>query len=439
MYRKEVNERSPMRVFENSMHGGLGRGNLGVIAARPGVGKTPLLVQIALDDLMRDRKVLHISHENAVDHVRAYYDEIFHDLVQTTHLEAADDVRLDIERNRLIFSHLGTAKNAPMSMRGGESSIEKIRTTVRFARETAEFIPDAIVIDGFDFEHCSEAGVRALRDLAADLSVELWASAKTTVPAKQIRAVPAPIDKFASLISVVVLLEPDTNHVRLRLLKDHDNKDIADVHLRLDPHSMRVIDEDVPAQSERPRSPRRFRLHSGGARGSEAAFGACAERWGMTEINYSFDGHRLLDRTRGVQVLTTEQLKKGDFSLVFASKRLGRVLSDIPLVRSVLQTIWHQITNSNQVFVVGFIQEDGTVRGGTGWGAELARLWRKPLFVYDQEKRGWFRWAGKAWEMAQSPTITSENFCGTGTQHLSDDGRDAIRALFVRSFGEPTH
>ena len=66
MYRKEVNERSPMRVFENSMHGGLGRGNLGVIAARAGVGKSPLLVQIALDDLMRDRKVLHISHEQTV-------------------------------------------------------------------------------------------------------------------------------------------------------------------------------------------------------------------------------------------------------------------------------------------------------------------------------------------------------------------------------------
>ena len=32
MYRKEVNERSPMRVFEKSMHGGLGRGNVGVVS-----------------------------------------------------------------------------------------------------------------------------------------------------------------------------------------------------------------------------------------------------------------------------------------------------------------------------------------------------------------------------------------------------------------------
>src|SRR5262249_8789327 len=112
MYRKEVNERSPMRVFEKSMHGGLGRGNLGVIASRAGVGKTAMLVQIALDDLLRERKVLHISHEQAVDHVRAYYDEIFHDLAQQMKLEDPESVKLEVERNRLIYSHLSHASKA---------------------------------------------------------------------------------------------------------------------------------------------------------------------------------------------------------------------------------------------------------------------------------------------------------------------------------------
>lgn len=437
MYRKEVNEHSPMRVFENSMHGGLGRGNLGVVVARAGVGKTALLVQIALDDLMRDRKVLHISHENAVDHVRAYYDEIFHEIAVATRLEAPEAVHLDVERNRLIYSHASSTKTAPASMRGGESSIERIRNTVRFARDVAHFEPDAIIIDGFDFEHCNEAGVRALRDMASEMGVELWASAQTNIPAREVKDIPAPIDRFKDLLGVVVLLEPANDHLRIRLLKDHDNAELADLHLRLDPHSMRIIDEDVPPQSDRPRDSRRFKMHSGGARGAEAAFGACAEKWGMTEINYTFDGHRMRERKRGVVELSAADLKKGDFSLVYASRRLGRVLSDIPLVRNVLQTIWHQVNFASQVFVVGVIQEDGTVRGGTGWGAELARLWKKPLFVYDQEKRGWFQWSGKAWEMVTEPIIRGENFCGTGTQNLSDDGREAINALFFRSFGDP--
>src|SRR5215203_2536735 len=110
MFRKEVNERNPMRVFEKSMHGGLGKGNLGGVISRAGVGKTAMLVQIALDDLMRERKVLHISHEHAVDHVRAYYDEIFHELAAQCKLENVEQERIKVERRRLIYSHVGFVK-----------------------------------------------------------------------------------------------------------------------------------------------------------------------------------------------------------------------------------------------------------------------------------------------------------------------------------------
>lgn len=438
MYRKDVNERSPMRVFEKSMHGGLGRGNLGVVASRAGVGKTALLVQIALDDLLRDRKVLHISHEHAVDHVRAYYDEIFHDLSVISKLEDPEGVKLDVERNRLIYSHVTQTKAQPPSLRGGQSSIARILETVAFARDVAHFEPDVIIIDGFDFAHATDEAIKELGALARERSVELWLSANAdAIPAKS-GELPAPLDRVAAQLNVVVFLAPERDVVRLRLLKDHDSKDLADLHLRLDPHSMRIIDEDVPPPSTKPKDPRKFRLYSGGGKGAEAEFGACAEKLGMNEIHYSFEGHRFLERQRGVVVLDEDELKKGDFSLVYVSKRLGRVLSEIPLVRSVLQTIWHQINNASQVFVVGAIQEDNTVRGGTGWGAELSRLWKKPLFVYDQDKRAWFRWSGSAWEIANLPVITSEAFAGIGTQNLTEHGREAIRDLFARSFPSPS-
>ncbi|HVY47659.1 MAG TPA: hypothetical protein VHB21_17340 [Minicystis sp.] len=435
--RKDVNERSPMRVFEKSMHGGLGKGNVGVVISRAGVGKTAMLVQIALDDLLRDRKVLHISHEHAVDHVRAYYDEIFHEIAAQNRLEAPETVRVELERNRLIYSHLGHAKTAPMSIRGGTSSIAKILETLTFAREVAHFEPDVIIIDGFDFGHATEEAIKALGVLARERSVELWLSAQSHTRVAPKHGLPEPLDRFEKQLQVVVFLEPEKDVVRLRLLKDHDNQDLTDLHLRLDPHSMRVIDEDVAPVSDRPRDARKFHLYSGGAKGAEAEFGACAERWGLTEHNYSFDGHKFLERARGVVKLSEEELKKGDFSLVYVSKRLNRVLSDIPLVRNVLQTIWHQVSGANQVFVIGAIQPDDTVRGGTGWGAELARLWKKPLYVYDQTKHGWFRWSGSAWEIAHLPVIASESFAGIGTQNLTEDGRQAIRDLFFRSFGDP--
>jgi hypothetical protein len=399
------------------------------------VGKTPLLVQIALDDLMRDRKVLHISHEHAVDHVRAYYDEIFHDLAAAAKLEAPDFVKIDVERNRLIFSLMAQSTTAPPSLRGGRSSMTRILETVAFASEVAHFEPDVIVIDHFDFEHASDDVTAELTKLAKDKNVELWLSVHTK-PQVGVE-LPTPLDRFSAAFNVVVYLQTERDVVRLRLIKDHDNQHLAELNLRLDPHTMRVIDEDVPATSERPRDPRRYRCISGGNKGAEAEFGACAERWGLTEVNYTFDGHRLLDRARGIVQLGDAELKKGDFSLVNASKRLNRTLSEIPLVRSILQTIWHQITGATQVFVVGNIQDDNTVRGGTGWGAELARLWKKPLYVFDQSKRSWFRWSGAAWEIANQPCITAEAFAGIGTQNLNDDGRQAIRDLYLRSFGEP--
>jgi hypothetical protein len=435
MYRNDFNARSPMRVFEGSMHGGLGRGNVGVVAAPPGLGKTAMLVQIALDDLLRDRKVLHVSLEHAVDHVRSYYAEIFHEISAQTHLDEAEAVKVEIERNRLIYSHLGPGR-ASAEVRSSDSVVSRLLETVDFARDVQHFEPDVIVLDGFDFSTASVASLEKLEQLARERSLELWMSAGCSF-APGASELPGALRPLHAHLAVVVTLEPGPEHVRLRLLKDHEHEGATTLSLRLDPHSMRVLDQDVRAPSERPRDPRRFKLHSGGARGAESEFGASAERWGLVERNYSFEGHRLRTRDRGVVMLAEEELRKGDFSLIYVSRRLGRALSDIPVVRSVLQTIWHQINAANQVFIVGAIQEDMTVRGGTGWGAELARLWKKPLYVYDQEKPGWFRWSGTAWEMTPPPVITTENFAGAGTQELNEGGKRAIRDLFLRSFGPP--
>ena len=416
MFRKEVSERSPMRVFETSIHGGLGRGHVGVVASERGVGKTLLLVQIALDDLLRDRRVLHISRDHAVDHVRAYYSEMFGDLCAVSTLEDPAAVGLDIERHRLILSL--------MSQGGDKAPIDKILEAVRFAREVTHFAPDVVIVDGFEVARNREA-VAALGALAREQQLELWLSADAP-----------PAEPIASLVDVVVHLLAEGDVVRLRLLKDHDSRNLADLHLRLDPQTMRVIDEDV-RPSDRPPNPRRYRLISGGGKGAEAAFGACAERWGMDEVNYTFPGRRLPERSRGVVVLDEAELKKGDASLVYVGRRLNRALDQIPLARSVLQTIWHQIASASQVFVVGVVQNDDTVRGGPGWGAELARLWKKPLFVFDQTKVTWLRWNGSAWEPAGQPAITSASFAGIGTQHLTEQGRRAIEDLFRRSFGDP--
>jgi hypothetical protein len=439
MYRKEYGETSPMRVFERSLHGGLGRGNVGAIVAPAGVGKTALLVQIALDDLMRDRRVLHISHEHPVDRVRAFYDEIFYDMALVTQLAEPHAVRLEIERNRLIYSHLGAVEGGPPSHRGGTSSIARIEQTAAFASVFAQFRPDTVLIDGFDFAGAVHEAFVPLRTLAGRLGAELWLSAKSHDGEGAAARV---LERFGESLDVVVVLEHSPTarsrgSVRLRLLKEHDNPNASELHLLLDPVTMRVVDGDLPPAPRPPKDPKTFHLFSGGARGAEAFFGSCAERWGAAETHYTFDGHRMFARERGSVVLAADELKKGDTSLVYASHRLARPLSEIPEIRHILQTVWHVVTAANEVFVIGVIQDNGTVRGGTGWGAELGRLWSKRVCVFDQEKGDWFRWDPAGWQPEPAPVITRRAFAGIGTMRLTPAGEKAIHDLFERTFGPP--
>ncbi|MDR1857762.1 MAG: hypothetical protein LBR22_11540 [Desulfovibrio sp.] len=174
-------------------------------------------------------------------------------------------------------------------------------------------------------------------------------------------------------------------------------------------------------------------LYSGGAAGTEQFFGSLAESWGIEEVNYSFEGHQR-ERNRGVRILTSQELMLKDVSLSYVSKLMGREYTTAPLFRKVLQSICWQVSSGDQIFVVGVIQPDGTVKGGTGWGAEFAKICNKPLLVFDQQKNGWFSWNEDAWNPADKPCITSPNFAATGTRFLEDAGRVAIQDLFARSF-----
>ncbi len=182
-------------------------------------------------------------------------------------------------------------------------------------------------------------------------------------------------------------------------------------------------------------TPSDFTLYSGAAAGTEAAFGEAAERWGLEEVNFTFDGHQDV-RTRGQQLLSDAELSKGFVSLSYVAQLMHRVYKDTPLFRKTLALQWHLVNAADQVFSVGWVKDDGTVKGGTGWGAELAKLFRKELYVFDQSRGEWLRWDHLTWVPADAPKITAQRFAATGTRLLEDNGRAAIEALFERSFGQ---
>ena len=174
-------------------------------------------------------------------------------------------------------------------------------------------------------------------------------------------------------------------------------------------------------------------LHSGGHKGTEAEFGRNAERWGLTEVTYTFEGH-VSERSRGLVHLDDAELAKGDVSMEIVSRHMGRTYHSAERIRRVIQSIFHMVVNSHHVLAVGLLLPSGLVKGGTGWGVELAKFFNRPVSVFDQEQETWFTWREGAWQ-PDSPVLEERPFSATGTRNLTEGGKMAIADLFERSFG----
>ena len=177
----------------------------------------------------------------------------------------------------------------------------------------------------------------------------------------------------------------------------------------------------------------RSKMHvfHGGHRGSESEFGAAAEKWGISETTLSYDGHKM-ERAINVEELDEETLRQGRVSMEFVFQTLGRRFATGKGYRSVIKLMFHVVKRSHELFAIGWIVEDGHVKGGTGWGVELAKFFNRTVHVFDQDKNEWFSWIDHAWQPSV-PVLPSQPFSATGTRHLSDTGKQAIAELFARS------
>ena len=156
------------------------------------------------------------------------------DLKKTTHMADAQSTHLVVERSRMIHTY-----------RGVEFSSERLDRETIFYKDHADFQPEVVVVDGFDFEKAEETELAALKEYAKKHNVELWLSALThrDDPVTNANGIPNPVARFEAWVDVMVALEPQDSAVTLRLLKDHDNPNVEDLHLRLDPRTFLLLTE----------------------------------------------------------------------------------------------------------------------------------------------------------------------------------------------------
>lgn len=227
---KDTRLRSPLRVFEKAIGGGLGQGNLGVVLSRPGVGKTAFLIGMSVDALLQGRRVLHITTEESVEKIRTFYDEIFNLMAENSQLENKMQQHVNLERNRYILAY-----------NRKEFTLDKLRTSASFLRDSAHFQPDLVIMDGTPrFEQSETWEIEGVVDLARDLGAEVWTSSLThrDDQLQDNRGLPAHISRFDALLSVIVYLDPMNDHVQVRILKDHDNPDPSPINMELNPRTL---------------------------------------------------------------------------------------------------------------------------------------------------------------------------------------------------------
>jgi len=140
MLKQELIKRSPLRILEQSTRGGLGKGNIGAIASRKGVGKTACLVNISLDTMLQGKHIIHISFSEDAHHIISWYENIFRELASSFGLDKASDIFDECRKNRVIM-HFAQAG----------MQITAIEKSIITLIESSHFDAQTIIIDGYNF------------------------------------------------------------------------------------------------------------------------------------------------------------------------------------------------------------------------------------------------------------------------------------------------
>jgi len=230
---QELNELSPLRVFNESLGGGLGRGNLGVLVSRHGVGKTACLVHLATDKLLHSEHVIHVSFSGNVEHVINWYKEVFREVSEGRSLDDAASVYNNILSNRVV-----------MNFSQENVTIGKVLSSLETLIKHGSFKADAILFDGYKLTIATEDDVRKIKAFAHEMNLEVWFSVSP------VRAdvtydeygVPSTMLKYVELIDVLIglIYNEDRDKVVMTLVKSRTTQNGTLMGVSLDPKTMLI-------------------------------------------------------------------------------------------------------------------------------------------------------------------------------------------------------
>ena len=221
MVKQDLFDKSPVRLFDEATEGGLKAGEIGLVTAKKGLGKTSVLVQFGMDTLLQDKQLAHVTFDLHSSNVISWYDGIFAEIAKKKN--GAADLKDDIVAKRTILNF--SLDNITLT---------KVVNTLK-ALKAGGIEVAGVVMDGVDYAKVSEDDVKAVAEYAKAEGVKVWFSASAEGE-RLSDSVPAALENY---FAIVAHLEQKANDVELTVLKLHDKKNI-DTSLKLDTKTLLI-------------------------------------------------------------------------------------------------------------------------------------------------------------------------------------------------------
>jgi len=229
MLKNDLILRNPLRFLGHESDDIIGNGGFGAVLARAGVGKTAFLVQIALNILLRNRNVLHISLGDPVKKVALWYKEVFNLIADQYDISRAHHLWESLLPHRFI-----------MTFKAEEFSVPKLEERLTDLVEQNIFKPDMILLDGLTFDGSVNETLQPLKSLAEEHLMHVWFAVRThRHEAPGPKGIPAQMENITDLFNVIIQLLPEGNEIHIKGLKGGVSESEHQT-LLLDPSTMLI-------------------------------------------------------------------------------------------------------------------------------------------------------------------------------------------------------
>ncbi len=166
MKRQELISSHPLRFISPSEGGMVPGRHLALVSGPAGTGKTAILVQIALDKLLRGERVVHIGINDHLNNIKLWYSQVFAALARKVNLAEPAKLDNEIMGHRLLMTFMADTFSP-------QRLIQRLEALSRHDIP----LPDCLVIDGLNVQIAGNKEMLAkLHSYAQENNITIWLS-----------------------------------------------------------------------------------------------------------------------------------------------------------------------------------------------------------------------------------------------------------------------